>query len=295
VGVSVNGVEGNYFETCKGLRQGDPLSPLLFNLVGDVLTRMLIKASNQGLIKGLLSDLDGKGVVSLQYADDTILFSTNDEQSLRNLKCTLVWFEKISGMRINYHKSELIPLNLEEDETHRIAHIFHCPVGSFPIKYLGIPLHFDKLRREDVQPLVDKILRKIASWKGKLLSHAARVVLIKTCLASIPVYLLSFIKFPKWAIKTLNTHLANCLWNDSDGHHKYHLVNWDTMSMPKDFGGLGVPNLRDLNICLLGSWIKRYNADEGKLWKISLISNIRLQSLISFTVRTQVPPSSSRG
>lgn len=37
--------------------------------------------------------------------------------------------------------------------------------------------------------------------------------------------------------------------------------------MFKDFGGLGIPNLRDLNICLLASWIKRYNIDRDKLWK----------------------------
>ena len=209
---------------------------------------MLKKASEQGPITGLLTNFREGGVISLQYADDTILFSSVEDQHLKNLMCCLVLFENLSGMRINYHKSELIPINLEPLDIHRISHIFCCPVGDFPIKYLGVPLHFDKLIREDIQPLVDKIIKKIASWKGKLLSHAARLALIRTCLASIPVYLLSFIKFPKWAIKALNTHLANCLWNDSEGNHKYHLANWDSISMPKDFGGLGVPNIRDLNL-----------------------------------------------
>lgn len=170
-------------------------------------------------------------------------------------------------MRINYHKSELLPINLSEEQIHMDAHIFGCPIGSFPIKYLGVPLHFDKLKREDLQPLIDKIMKKIDSWRGKLLSHAAKVMLIKTRLTSIPVYLMSFIKFPKWAIKLLNSHLANCLWSDHEGKHKYHLANWESISMLKDFGGLGVPNLRDLNICLLGSWVKRYQAGGGKLWK----------------------------
>jgi hypothetical protein len=57
-------------------------------------------------------------------------------------------------MRINYHKSELIPINLHDKAIHRISHLFCCPIGSFPIKYLGIALHFEKLRKEDVQPLV---------------------------------------------------------------------------------------------------------------------------------------------
>ena len=61
--------------------------------------------------------------------------------------------------------------------------------------------------------------------------------------------------------------MANCLWDDTNDKHKYHLVNWETVSMCKEFGGLGIPNLRDLNICLLSSWLKRYQVDDDKLWK----------------------------
>lgn len=143
--------------------------------------------------------------------------------------------------------------------------IFGCPEGTFPIKYLGIPLHHQKLRREDLQPLVDKILKRIAGWRGKLLSYAGRLILIKTCLASIPTYLLSFFKFPKWALKLINTHMVNCLWNDFEGHGKIHLANWQLVIMKKENGGLGVPDLRDLNLALLGSWVKRFIKNEGKL------------------------------
>lgn len=106
--------------------------------------------------------------------------------------------------------------------------------GSFPIKYLGIPLHFDKLRREDRQPLIDALLAKMARWRGKLLSLLGRVTLVKTCLASIPVYMLTFFKFPKWAISLINSQLANCLWSDSEGEHKTHLANWPSVCMKKD-------------------------------------------------------------
>ena len=68
-----------------------------------------------------------------------------------NLKVILLWFEQIPGMRVNFHKSELIPMNLSDMETHDLSHFFACPVGSLPIKYLGIPLHYDNLRREDIQ------------------------------------------------------------------------------------------------------------------------------------------------
>ena len=112
---------------------------------------------------------------------------------------------------------------------------------------------------------MDKILKKISGWRGKLLSLAARAMLLKTCLASIPVYLLSFIKFPEWAIKILNTHMGNYLWNDSVENHKYHLANWELVSMCKEHGGLGLTSLRDLNISLLASWFKRYNLNKEAL------------------------------
>jgi hypothetical protein len=133
------------------------------------------------------------------------------------------------------------------------------------LKCLGVPLHFDKLSREELQPLVDKILKRIAGWRGKLLSLAARALLVKTCLSSIPVYLLSFLKFPKWAIKLLNTQMGNCLWNDLESAHRYHLANWELVSMCKEFGGLGLPSIRDLNICLIASCLNRYEKD--KLWR----------------------------
>jgi hypothetical protein len=71
----------------------------------------------------------------------------------------------------------------------------------------------------------------------------------------------------KVAVKFLNSQMANCLWNDSEGNNKYHLANWESVAMCKEFGGLGIPNLRDLNTCLLTSWLKRYNNDKNKLWK----------------------------
>jgi hypothetical protein len=184
---------------------------------------------------------------------------------LKNLKIILALFERISGMRTNFHKSEFIPLHLEEDMVHEIGHSLSCCLRSLPFKYLGVPLYFEKLRREDVQPLVDMLVKRMAGWRGRLLAYSSRLTLIKSCLASVHVYLLSIIKFPKWAIKLIETQTAHCLWNNNEECHKYHLANWQHVSMEKDYGGLGVSNLRELNICLLGSWIRRHAQDKEKL------------------------------
>jgi hypothetical protein len=218
-------------------------------------------------VKGLLEELVPGGVLSLQYADDTLLFSSCDLTKIRNLKVVLMFFERVSGMRINFNKSDFIPINLSSEQCHEIAHILNCPIGHFPFRYLGVPIHFDRLKREDLQTVIDTLIR-VAGWRGRLLAYSSRLVLIKTCLASIPIYLLSFIKFPKWAIKLIESQMAHSLWNNTSECHRHHLASWQHVTMKKEFGGLGVPSLRELNVCLLGSWIKRYSVDDGKIKKL---------------------------
>jgi hypothetical protein len=219
------------------------------------------------------------------------LFIDKNEDYAHNLKWILTCFELMSGMRVNYHKSELVPVNIgEENEVNEFADIFGSLVGTLPIKYLGIPLHYSKLRREDLQPLIDKIIKRIAGWRGKLLTQAGRLVLIKTCLASVPVYLLFFFKFPRWAIDLINSHMDNCFWDDYEGHRKLHLANWHLICMKWEYGGMGVPNLKDLNLCLLGSWVKRYISDEHKLWRKIIDEKYCKDSSIFYTDKRHASP-----
>jgi hypothetical protein len=80
VGININGHHGRFFRTDKGLRQGVPLLPLLFNLVSDALACMLDKARAAGHIRGLVQNLVEGGITHLQYADDTIIFLSLEEQ-----------------------------------------------------------------------------------------------------------------------------------------------------------------------------------------------------------------------
>jgi hypothetical protein len=91
-----------------------------------------------------------------------LLFSSCDKPALRNLKTMLMLFEKVSRMNINFSKSKFIPLNLERDQFHEVAHVLCCPIGTLPFKYLGVPIHFEKLKREDLQHIIDKLIRWVA-------------------------------------------------------------------------------------------------------------------------------------
>jgi len=197
---------------------------------------MLIKAVGHGLIQGLLPEVQEGGIVSLQYADDTLLFLKNDINQAKHFKYLLACFEQLSGLAINYDKCNLLTLGMIEEESNHFSRLFCYAIGSFPIKYLGVPLHFTRLRREDIQPVVDKLVKRIAGWKDKLLSSAGKLTLLKSCLASIPTYLLSVIKFPRWAIENLNSQMVNFLWHDGDGKHKYYLSNWHSFAQLKNMG-----------------------------------------------------------
>ena len=256
--VRINDENSCFFKPGKGLRQGDPISPLLFNLVADVFSRMLMKAARQGLISGLLPQVVEGGIISLQYTNDTLLFLENNIEKASTLKWFLVCFEQMSGMKINYDKSDLLTIGMSDDDTNDFAKLFCCKKSDFPIKYLGVPLHYSKLKRVDLQQVIDRIIKRIAGWRGRLLSYDGRLTLLRACLASIPIYLLSMIKFPRWAVDMINTHMGHFLWDNTEEKHRYHLANWPLVVQKKEFGGLGIPDLRSMNLVLLSAWIFRY-------------------------------------
>ena len=107
VRIRVNDDIGHNFQTRKGLRQGDPLSPILFNIVADMLAILIGRAKEVGQVGGLLSHLVDGGISILQYADDTILFMEHDVDKALNMKLILCIFEQLSGLKINFHKSEI--------------------------------------------------------------------------------------------------------------------------------------------------------------------------------------------
>jgi hypothetical protein len=97
---------------------------------------------------------------------------------------------------------------------------------------------------------------------------------------SVVIYLMSIIKFPKWAIKAINTQMVNLFWDDEEDNRKYHLSNLQSICRSKDNGGLGVSDHRNLNLCLLASWVQRYYDGNDRLWKKIIDSKYQSRDVI---------------
>jgi hypothetical protein len=108
VGVKINDQVGQKFQTKKVVWQDDPLPPILFNIVVDMLAILIKRAKAEGQVAGVIPHLVEDGLSILQYIDDTILFMEHDLEMARNMKLLLSAFEQLSGLKINFHKSEIL-------------------------------------------------------------------------------------------------------------------------------------------------------------------------------------------
>lgn len=122
--ILLNGVPGNTINCKRGLRQGDPLSPLLFILCVDVLYNMMQRAVDSNAISAV--GLENLKVHTLQFADDTLMFFDGSLRTAAAIKLILEGFSESSGLNINYNKSALIPINLPPDQAALLSSFFGC-------------------------------------------------------------------------------------------------------------------------------------------------------------------------
>jgi len=181
--VLLNGEPGDFITHRRGLWQGDPLSPMLFILVMDVLNSLFMKAEEEGL----LLPLHFAGQRLSLYADDVALFIRSEEDDLQITKNILQVFEKASGLRTNLQKSCVIPIQCDDEIAEVVNNTLQCTTTSFPTTYLGLPISDKKLRRCDLLILIEKIANKLPGWKAPLLSLAGRAVLVRFVITTIPI------------------------------------------------------------------------------------------------------------
>nr|CAD1819928.1 unnamed protein product [Ananas comosus var. bracteatus] len=200
--VILNGVPGKGFTCKRGLRQGDPLSPLLFILCVDVLFRMFHRATSHGLLPD--QGIGNVRIQALQFADDLLIFLDGSPRTAAVTKLILDEFSNCSGLKINYDKSSLTPIHLTDVQALSLARSFGCEVKGFPLTYLGLPLSPKRLCRSDYMPLIEKVDSRLAGWKGLTLSRGGRLVLLNSVLSSIPSHFCSVFHLPVWVVRSID-------------------------------------------------------------------------------------------
>jgi hypothetical protein len=200
--VLVNGQPTRGIRHARGLRQGDPLSPLLFIIAIDPLQRIIELAAQKEVLKPILPS-SAQLRCSL-YADDAAIFSDPSATELRNLYKILSFFGECSGLKINIAKTKIYSIRMDTNEIPQMLQNFPGKICKFLGKYLGLPLHTRKLRRIEVQPLIDKIGSRLPGWKGRMMSSSGRETLVKTVLSSQPIYHMTVFPEQKWLIRRID-------------------------------------------------------------------------------------------
>ena len=279
--VLVNGVPAGFFSSTKGLRQGDPLSPYLFIMGMEVLSVLITRAIEGGFIHGCRiwrGREQAINITHLLFADDTILFCEAKKEALLHLGWILFWFEAASGLKINLDKSMVIPVGEVEGVLEMAAEI-GCRVGQLPTVYLGLPLGAPNRASSVWDGVEEKMRRRLALWKHQYLSKGGRITLIKSTLASIPLYQMSVFRMPKSMARRIEKLQRDFLWGGANGGNKAHLVKWEVVCADKEKGGLGLRKLACLNKALLGKWIWRFARAKEELWKKVLEADMGKRSL----------------
>ena len=167
ISVLVNGSPTKEFYPQRGLRQGDLLSPLLFNIVAEGLSGLMSKAINRGLYRGFLVGINKVEVSLLQYVDDTIFLGEATMENVRAIKAILRAFELASGLKINFAKSSCGAFSVSEQWTYDASNYLNYRLMSVPFAYLGIPIGANPRRYQIWDPLITKCERKLARWKQR--------------------------------------------------------------------------------------------------------------------------------
>jgi len=219
----------------RGTRQGCPLSPLLFALIVEPLAETI---RSNPYIHGF-NTLNTVNKISL-YADDILLYITQPQVSLSVILKTITNFGKLSGFKVNYEKSELMPIGLKDLS---VIHSSPFKVSMEKITYLGIVVtsKYNLLFKANFNPLLSKLQACIHFWKTLPISLIGRINAIKMIFLPQILYLFRNIPIllPKSFFKHLDSIVLPFLWN-----YKGHRIRKAHLCKPKREGGLGLPDFR---------------------------------------------------
>lgn len=143
-------------------------------------------------------------MMALQYADDTAFIISADVTTVVSFKILLRLFTKMSGLSINFAKSSIVPINLDQHAVQLIKAITGCSSTNFPVMYLGMPLTIKQPPKQAFMPLLDKLQLRLQGWQTKLISRGGRLQLVQSVMSAIPIYYMSCFKLPCWVINRID-------------------------------------------------------------------------------------------
>lgn len=245
----INGFPKEFFEGNRGIRQGDPFYPYEFIIAVEILSRMVKKAENCGMLEGFSTNDGNPRVPFIQFADDSLFLLNDDPEEFRNLRCIVLILETISGLKVNLRKSKLFLvgdlLNLEA-----LSSIMGCKMEALPTTYLGLSLGGKSSSKAIWNSVIKRLERRLSSWKGSYLSKGCNLVLLRSVLSSPPTYFLSLFVAPKSISNKIEQMQRNFLWQNELGVRKIKWVSWEEICNPLDKGGLGIRPIRFANRAL---------------------------------------------
>ena len=254
-----NGHASPFFQLHRGVRQGCPLSGLLFVIGNELLARAL---QNDKSIKG--ASFGKKEIKLSQFADDTTVF-VGDQASVLNLLKLLCKFKLASGLEINTTKTEAMWLGAWRNRTDT-PYNFKWP--QEPIRALGI---FFSYNSDDANNLnfgekIRKLEKTLNSWKRRKLTLHGRIKIVKTLGLSKLIYNTSVLVIPEHYVKEINHLTFNFIWEGKPAKIKKKTIISDIKC-----GGLTDCKMLDFEImdkALKIAWIKRLTDHDDAAWKI---------------------------
>jgi hypothetical protein len=199
----VNGQPENKILHCRGVRQGDPLSPMLFLLAMEPLHMLFRKAQEAHLISSLSPHCDTLRVAL--YANDAAMFLKPCAREMEVLHNILQLFADASGLVTNMTKNQFYPIRCDNVNLEFLSE-YGLPMSTFPSSYLGLALHIRKPTRYALQPLVQKVGDRPPWWKRNFLTYPGRELLVKSVLSAMPTHFITIFKPPKWTISGIDKY-----------------------------------------------------------------------------------------
>ena len=250
--VLINGEPKGMIVPSRGLRQRDPISPYLFLLCTEGLSAMLKKEENEGYIKGVAVSRGAPSVSHLLFADDSIIFCQASILECERVLKVLEDYERNLGQKVNKEKTALhFSRDTSREVQNQVKQKFGAKIVRQHEKYLGLPPLVGRGKRKAFNQIKDQVGRKIAGWKGKLLSNTGREILIKAMTQATPTYTISIFKLPGSLCKDLNSMMGNFWWGQKGRERRMAWVSWEKLCKPKTEGGMGFRDLKAFNLTLL--------------------------------------------